>query len=107
MTVREIVESRGAFVQALVDYYDHPNDVQKLMEAFALADRENQQALSEACAECNLFPTNGIFSLSALFSFMYNLGHEMWEPLKKRFEVLARLDDDVDDPYKVPIRWGS
>ena len=105
MTVREIVESRGAFVQALVDYYDHPNDFQKLMEAFALADRENQQALSEACAECNLFPTNGIFSLSALFSFMSNLGYdETREPFKAQFDILAHLDDDVENPFKIPTR---
>lgn len=103
MKVRDSICNRGDFVMALVEFFDHPNDIHRLKKAFDYADLNNRAALTAACEK--LFPADGLFSLQSLFSFMSNLGYdETREPFKAQFDILAHLDDDVENPFKIPTR---
>ena len=104
----------GSFVERLIEFYDHPT-FDSLMEAYLKADRKNREAIEKACRSINIGriwdDERGDYSDQFLeFKQVHNMWLQMHHagnlraPLAKRFELLARLDEEMDDPRSIPLR---
>lgn len=114
-TVREHLKANGGgFVKALLKFHDEPT-FDNLMEAYTVADLDNRRALRDAAKKARI--TEVYDANNSCYTGVYldlDEVHQMWlkmrwggemiEPLHEQFEAMARLDEDVAEPWKVPLR---
>ena len=103
MIVRDSISQRGHFARVLVAYFDEPNNFDRLMDVVKIADRPNLYAFEKALEEAGLLP-NEPLTLSGIFNVYYGIGCDMRPFLQKQFEILNHLDEDVENPFSIPVR---
>ena len=103
-TPREYMPRRGSFAQQLLVLYEEPT-FDHLMHACTLADPDNYEALSQACTNAGLLPTEQV-SLVAVHRVWWRTIFNDGLPaaLEAEFPVLARLDEEMPEPWMVPLR---
>jgi len=103
-TPRDYMPRRGSFAQQLLVLYEEPT-FDHLMHACTVADPDNYEALSRACGAAGLLSV-GRISLPAVHQVWVRMifDDELPEMLEAEFEVLARLDEECEEPWAIPLR---
>jgi len=93
-TLRQVIEAggRGDFVRKLLAFYDNPDSLRALYEAYVGADQRNRYRLERACP--------GIGEVARLFEKMPRL---LAYCLEGEFPVLYMLDAVLPDPHAVEV----
>ena len=110
MKVRDwIDQSGGSFAKALVLLYDEPT-FDHLMDAYTLADKKNRgriDIVSYYAGLMPLFPGTTDLDMSSIHELWLKIvgdgGRCLIKPLRDRFTILARLEEDVEAPWEVPL----
>jgi len=106
-TIREVLSNRGNFVKLLAKAYDD-GSIPSLIEAYGAADIENQSAIESALWDAGVMKPGAdelnVRSVFEVMQRMYWRTREIKQALATRFSVLRRIDEEVENPYEIPIR---
>ena len=109
--------NHGGFVTKLIDLYDDPT-MNTLMEAYTVSDSNNRRAIEAALRDQHIGEVWDESKSCYTGEFLdFKHVHQMWlqmnhagnlrAPLADKFELLARLDEEMAEPWRVPLRRGD
>ena len=93
---------RGSFARALLALHAEPTFA-NLMVAYGAADDDNRSALWAAVVCAGVFAGGDLDTIYASWR-MGRWSVQLPEMLEAEFPVLARLDEECEEPWAIPLR---
>ena len=101
-TPRDFMPRRGSFARALLALHTEPT-FDNLMRAYGCADRINRRALEMASTAANALDGESLAITYHAWTYAHH-APRLPAALEAEFEVLARLDEECEEPWAVPLR---